>query len=258
MAAVNEFPMLTQALQAIRYFAANPRYTVLYQFGSSSAVCSQVFRQPRARYALLAGELKQDPRFGHQLSHNFSATVHETFTLNEDHGFIYALVRLGKPKLIVETGVFDGVFSACFLQGLHVNATQDGVEGSLISIDLPAYEPIAASTNRMLRTNLPKGREPGWVIPDYLRPRWQLHLGDSRELLPRIGHQAGDIDLFFHDSLHTYAHMMFEYQTVWPLLKPGALLLSHDFHWNRAFRDFSREHRQRDLVAHGFGIVRKT
>jgi len=250
--------MLTQALQAIRYFAANPRYTVLYQFGSHSGVCCEVFGETRSRYASLAKELQQDPQFGRMLSQNFSATVQETFTLHQDHAFIYALVRLAKPKLIIETGVFDGVFSACFLQGLHVNAAQDGVEGKLVSIDLPAYEPIAASTSRMQRTNLPKGREPGWVIPDYLRPRWQLHLGDSRELLPCLASQAGDIDLFFHDSLHTYAHMMLEYKIIWPLLKPGTLLLSHDVHWNRAFRNFAREHRQRDLVVHGFGVVRKT
>lgn len=250
--------MLMQALQAIRYFAANPRYTLLYQFGSSSGVCSQIFSQPEARYAGFASELREDANFARIISESLATTAQETFRLQEDHSFLYALVRLAQPKLIVETGVFDGVFSACFLQGLHVNALQDGIEGRLISIDLPAYDPIAASTSRMQRTNLPKGREPGWIIPDYLRPRWQLHLGDSRELLPRIASQAGAINLFFHDSLHTYAHMMFEYQTVWPILKPGALLLSHDVHWNRAFRDFTREHRQRDYVAHGFGLVRKT
>ena len=65
------------------------------------------------------------------------------------------------------------------------------------------------------------------------------------------------IDLFFHDSLHTYAHMMFEFGTVWPFLKSGSVLLSHDVHWNRAFRHFARQHRLQEFVVHGFGIARK-
>jgi predicted O-methyltransferase YrrM len=84
-----------------------------------------------------------------------------------------------------------------------------------------------------------------------------MHLGDSRELLPKISSEVGTIDLFFHDSLHTFDHMMFEYRTIWPLLKPGAILLSHDVHWNHAFRDFVRAQSQRDLVAHGFGVIKK-
>lgn len=245
-------------VKALRYFVANPRYTLQYRWGKPATMLQAVTDKPSPGYDAFRDELTRDPQFGRSLRDTLQRVAGESFAWNQDHHFLYALVRLTRPRLILETGVFDGFFSACFLQGLHVNAEAEGIDGRLVSIDLPAYVSISASTSRMVRTNLPEGCEPGWVIPGHLRSRWQVHLGDSRELLPRIGSEVGNIDIFFHDSLHTYEHMMFEYRTIWPLLKPGALLLSHDVHWNRAFRDFVREHAQQDHVAHGFGLIKKT
>jgi len=245
------------SLRALQYLVANPRYAALYRWGKPATILEAVIGQPAARYEALRDELVTDPRFGQGISEKLQRIAGESFAWNQDHYFLYALVRLTKPHLVLETGVFDGVFSACFLQALHVNAEADGVDGRLTSIDLPAYQPISASTSRMARSYLPQDCEPGWVIPDYLRGRWRAHLGDSRELLPRISSELGTIDLFFHDSLHTYDHMMFEYRTIWPRLRAGALLLSHDVHWNRAFRNFVRRQRQREYVAHGFGLVAK-
>ena len=69
--------------------------------------------------------------------------------------------------------------------------------------------------------------------------------------------QAAEVDLFFHDSLHTHAHMMFEFETAWPKLSQGGLLLSHDVHWNGAFRQFAREKDRKAHAAHGFGLIQK-
>ena len=66
-----------------------------------------------------------------------------------------------------------------------------------------------------------------------------------------------DILTFFPDSLHTYDHMKFEYETVWLFVRKDAFLMSHDIHWNRAFKDFVREHQQIAYAAHGFGIIKK-
>ena len=119
---------------------------------------------------------------------------------------LYLLVRALKPRVIVETGVFDGVSSCFILQALH-----DNDYGHCISIDLPATEIIPGSTDRMSSKTLPAGRQPGWIIPDYLRLRHTLKLGDSRQLLPGILQEHSEIDVFFHDSLHTFEHQMFEY-----------------------------------------------
>ena len=60
---------------------------------------------------------------------------------------------------------------------------------------------------------IPPGKEAGWMIPDELRPRWQLVLGRSQEELPPLLDRLGAIDLFVHDSEHSYECMHFEFQT---------------------------------------------
>jgi predicted O-methyltransferase YrrM len=250
--------MLGTIVKGLRYLLLNPRYTFCYFYSRPQSLLRFVAGQPARRFFELQEELKADPDFVRLIREKMRRRTQHDFVLNQDHCFLYALVRLTKPHLVLETGVFDGVFSACFLQGLLVNSRNEGTEGRLVSIDLPSYQSIRGSTDQLVRTHLPEGCEPGWLIPEPLRKRWHLHLGDSRDLLPHVSKEVGCIDLFFHDSLHTYEHMSFEYQTVWPLLKPGAILLSHDVHWNRAFCDFVREHKQQDRVAHGFGVIRKT
>lgn len=120
---------------------------------------------------------------------------------------VYALTRHFRPELVVETGVFDGQSTAAFLLAMHANQ-----QGSLISIDLPAVEPIQGSTHRMLESALPPGCEPGWLIPDHLRDRHTLLLGDARQLLPETLERCGEVDFFIHDSLHTLEHQLFEYR----------------------------------------------
>jgi predicted O-methyltransferase YrrM len=165
---------------------------------------------------------------------------------------LYYLVRAQRPRVCVETGVFDGVSSAVILKALRDNG-----EGTLHSIDLPARRPQPASTARMRFSTLPPGCEPGWLIPDALRERWRLRVGPSEELLPPWLGELGAIDFFLHDSLHTRAHMLWEYTTVWPALAAGGLLVSDDVFWSRAFFHFSREVGAAPRIARGLGWLRK-
>jgi predicted O-methyltransferase YrrM len=136
---------------------------------------------------------------------------------------IYALVRLLRPQKIVETGVADGTTSAYILQAL-----EDNGRGHLYSIDVPSAQ-------------LPPGKPPGWIVSGGLRRRWTLRIGPSSELLEPLLNELGPIDVFLHDSLHTYDNMLFEYRTAWPFLRTGGLLLSHDVGRNSAFFDFASE-----------------
>ena len=246
------------ALKAAKYLFTSPRYFFLYFFGKPEKVLNAVTGAQASRFNELSAELERDPLFSEALAKRTLEVLGEDFHLAQDHYFLYALTRLTRPRLVVETGVFDGYFTASFLKGLHDNAVEDGVDGRLISIDLPAYAPIADSTDRYAdRTSLPPGCEPGWVLPDDLRSRWELHLGDARQLLPEVCGDLTDLDIFFHDSLHTYDHMTFEYETAWPRLRTGGVLMTHDVHWNAAFRHFTRRRGLQDPVVHGFGITRK-
>lgn len=167
---------------------------------------------------------------------------------------MYIIVRLKKPDIMVETGVFDGQSSAVILQ-----AMEDNAKGLLVSVDYPAYCVIEGSTNSMKENCLPKGCEPGWIIPEYLKNRHKLLIGDSKKLLPKLFGQYPLIDIFFHDSLHTFRHQYFEYKTSWPYIKEGGLLLSDDISWSFAFHKFCRENKKSyiKLQGEGFGAALK-
>ena len=140
-----------------------------------------------------------------------------------EYSAVYALVRLLRPETIVETGVADGTTSAYVLQAL-----QDNGRGHLYSIDLPSER-------------LPPGKGPGWIVDAELRHRWTLRIGPSSALLGPLLNELQAIDVFLHDSLHTYDNMMFEYRAAWPFLKRDGLFLSHDVGRHAAFFDFACE-----------------
>lgn len=129
----------------------------------------------------------------------------------------YAITRGLRPTLTVETGVCYGVTSAILLQAMQQNGT-----GHLHSIDLP---PLARNADKFV----------GALIPIPLRGRWTLHRGNSQRLLAPLLKQFGPIDFFLHDSLHTYKHMKFEFETAWAALRSGGLLISDDIEGNTAF-----------------------
>lgn len=168
------------------------------------------------------------------------------------HELLYLVVRIARPEVVVETGVFDGQSSAVILQALC-----DNDRGLLVAVDLPALETIYGSTHEMRESTLPSSRQPGWAVPSFLCDRYRLSLGDSAELLPKLLDEYPSVDIFFHDSLHTREHMYFEYSTVWPRLSDGGVLLSDDIWWNSAFHTFCRERAQRYVVVAGLGATRK-
>jgi len=121
---------------------------------------------------------------------------------------LYLLVRSARPSVIVETGVLYGASSGHILAALAANG-----EGLLYSIELgrdqwePAHE---------------------YFVPEDLRGRWRLIIGDTRRELPGVMADCSPVDIFYHDSLHTYAHMAWEYRTALPWLAPRGLLASDD------------------------------
>jgi predicted O-methyltransferase YrrM len=121
---------------------------------------------------------------------------------------LFFLVRAVKPRAVVETGVCYGVSSAYVLEALNHNG-----RGELHSIDLG---------------NEPDEPPSDFFIPRRLKHRWHLVQGDSKRELPRVLDELGQIDLFHHDSLHTFEHMTWEYETALPHLSPGGALSSHD------------------------------
>jgi predicted O-methyltransferase YrrM len=136
---------------------------------------------------------------------------------------LYILVRLFQPEKIIETGVAAGRSSFYILKALHDNG-----KGKLYSIDIPP-------------NNLPKGESSGWIVPEDLKNRWALKLGRSFDILLPLIKSLGSIDVFIHDSDHSYENMIWEFQGIYPLLRKGGLFLAHDVGRNNAFYDFCKQ-----------------
>ena len=176
---------------------------------------------------------------------------------------LYGLVRALRPATVVETGTASGISTTYVLAALHRNRT-----GRLISIDLPFEAgdglevlPIIPGTAIDLYDSspVPHGKEPGWAVPEELRGRWELRLGDARELLPATLDEVGEIQVFFHDSLHSREHMLFEFEAAWPHVARGGVLVADDIFQREhdALPAFARQVRRPFSTFGNLGIVGK-
>lgn len=153
----------------------------------------------------------------------------------------YLTTRIIEPDIVVETGVYTGTSSAFFLRALERNRN-----GELYSIDLPGTEsdPVIdeSSPYHEVEYTLPDESEVGRKIPNHLKSRWNLYLGRSDEHLAPLLEELRSVDLFMHDSDHSYENMMFEFEAVLPYLSKGGVILADDVDWNEAMADFVTEH----------------
>lgn len=131
-----------------------------------------------------------------------------------------SLVRLRRPAVAIETGVAMGFTTAVILSAMDENEL-----GVLHSIDLPPLQVDPAAFV-------------GEVVPAGVRARWTLHVGPSRRLLGGVTQRLSPIDLFVHDSDHSYAAQHEEYAQAWKHMASGACLVSDDV-CNPAFIEFA-------------------
>ena len=167
------------------------------------------------------------------------------YSINSDsRKFLYYLCRILKPKNVIETGVAYGISSSYILQAL-----EDNEFGKLYSID-SIFRPW--QTKEMI----------GSIIPKKLRNRWQLVIGKSTEKLESISTKINDLDIFIHDSSHTYENMMFEFNMIIKNIKKEGIIISDDVINNDAFYDFTISNNVKKYVIkvegnQGLGIIIK-
>lgn len=161
---------------------------------------------------------------------------------------LYAICRALRPQIILETGVASGLSSSMFLLAIKKNKM-----GRLMSIDLP---PNIDLNNKIKQfTLLPEDKKTGWLVPEDLKKNWQLKLGDAKKILPEILKETKNIDLFLHDSDHSYEHMKWEFEIIWPQLTK--LLISDDISKNSAFSEFSLKTTSSFKISDRLGIIKK-
>lgn len=138
---------------------------------------------------------------------------------------VYLLCRILEPDTVVETGVAYGASSAIILAALHKNS-----KGVLHSIDLP---PIGARASDI---------QIGMMVPPEYRARWQLHLGASKRVLPRLFRNGvSNVGLFLHDSAQLYEIQRMELTNVWTHMAPRGVIIADSIHRNTAFAEFTQE-----------------
>jgi predicted O-methyltransferase YrrM len=136
-----------------------------------------------------------------------------------DCATLYGLTRWLRPTVIVESGGYIGMSSAFILKAL-------------------ADEKLAAA--KLYSIELSEECEQGALIPDELRSvsgGFAPMRGRVEDFLKR-SELPSSIDMFLHDSSHSYKHMLWEFCQFWPRLRDGGLLVSHDVQMNAAFPEF--------------------
>jgi len=127
-------------------------------------------------------------------------------TVHPDTGnALYTICRASNANHVFETGTYWGYSTAYLAAALEdANAT-----GKVHTFDIYPHA--------------------GKYIPKTLRSRVALYRGKpSTEMMPEVLKQIAP-DLFFQDSRHDYEGVSEELKVVTPYLKPGSVVLFHDF-----------------------------
>ena len=129
----------------------------------------------------------------------------------------YALVRILKPKIVVETGVSDGIGSLVIATALIENA-KEGSFGRYYGTDLDMSA--------------------GWLFREPYSRFGEILYGDSIESLAKFQER---IDLFINDSDHSAEYEYKEYESIKNKLSPNSFLLGDNSHVTDSLRNFSNK-----------------
>jgi predicted O-methyltransferase YrrM len=147
--------------------------------------------------------------------------------------FLYYLIREKRPKVVLETGVGNGFGTEIILSALDKNK-----KGVLYSIDV--YRNVG---------NLVSGT----------RNRWKFIVGNPRKTLIGALNKIDNVDVFLHDSDHSYENMKFEFSAILPKTSKGSVILGDDACLNNAFMEMARSvNKDPQIIAdyrRSFGIL---
>jgi predicted O-methyltransferase YrrM len=135
----------------------------------------------------------------------------------------YAMVRAMKPKLVVETGVHQGVGAVTIITALRRNS-EEGFTGRYLGTDIDP--------------------EAGVLLSDEFLEHGELLYGDSIDSLERIEEK---IDIFINDSDHSEVYEAREYEVIHSKLGLGAIILGDNSHVTDALLKYSTSKQRKFL-----------
>jgi predicted O-methyltransferase YrrM len=138
-------------------------------------------------------------------------------------GFLYSYILTNKPKIIIETGVANGISTRIILTAL------EKVGGYLHSFDiLPEAEKVAQNYRN-----------------------WKFHLLPKRNTKSHLENSVkriGFCDLWLHDSNHGSNWQTFEYNLALQQLNPSGILFSDDIDASPAWGNFSKNRKNPSIA----------
>lgn len=118
----------------------------------------------------------------------------------------YAVIRAIKPKLVVETGVHQGVGAVTIITALMRNS-EEGFSGRYLGTDIDP--------------------EAGVLLKGKYLDFGELLYGDSIESLEKI---LEKVDIFINDSDHSEVYEAREYEVITSKLRAGSIILGDNSH----------------------------
>lgn len=160
----------------------------------------------------------------------------DNWAVSKTTGFVlYTLIRTLKPRTILETGVANGYSTRLILSALNRNKI-----GRLISVDV--------------------NKNVGGLLEGIDKTRWGLYVGKPRKNLKDAIKKINKIDVFIHDSDHSYENMTFEFNIVLEKMAGHGIIMSDDISGNEAFLDFARKLNKKPeifpSIKKAFGVIR--
>lgn len=149
-----------------------------------------------------------------------------SFGPNLYQDYLYALCRIARPSIVVETGTRYGVGSSMILRALDENG-----HGALYSCD-----PMHASQNHCMETMRTLHGFTGF-------DRFTFLPGRSDAVLPRLSTLKEPWSMFVHDSDHSEANMKWELEFALGHLVRGSILVCDDWDWPDEYDDHKQPHR---------------
>lgn len=132
---------------------------------------------------------------------------------------LYLLIRFNHPETVLETGVANGLSSNVILNALNANG-----KGTLYSVDI--------------------NPDVGALVDESVKSRWQLKIIDfknAKKEFQQLVNALPAVDLFIHDSDHSYNGQMSEYKTAYPKISAQGIFASDDIDLSWAFVDYCKE-----------------
>jgi predicted O-methyltransferase YrrM len=159
--------------------------------------------------------------------------------------YLYALVRIMRPNLVVETGTRYGVGSSMILRALDENET-----GALYSCDV-----LFPS-----QSHAEEGMKETHGFSSFTR--FGFLAGKSHDVLPDLATRKGPFDFFVHDSDHGKQNMEWELEFAYANVREGGMIVCDDWDWPDEYDDAKLPHhaflafcRRRDLDYHVVGTA---